>query len=65
MTWTNGFFGSVDIQVTANGCNGPSAMTTRTVVVGETVGTPTPITVSGPLIPCGVQRWINGRNGPN
>ena len=45
MTWTNGFYGSVDIQVIANGCNGPSAMVTRTVNVSPSVGTPTPITV--------------------
>jgi hypothetical protein len=41
MTWTNGFSGSVDIRVTANGCNGPSAMVTRTVNIAPTVGTPT------------------------
>jgi hypothetical protein len=40
MSWTNGFYGSVDIQVTANGCNGPSAQTIRTVTIGGTVGTP-------------------------
>ncbi len=47
MTWTEGFFGSVDIEVTANGCNGPSAKVTRTVIVTPTVGTPTAITVAG------------------
>jgi hypothetical protein len=45
MTWANGFSGSVDIQVTANGCNGPSAMVSRTVNITPTVGTPTAITV--------------------
>ncbi|HOY31958.1 MAG TPA: hypothetical protein PKW80_08780, partial [Bacteroidales bacterium] len=33
MTWTNGFYGTVDIEVTANGCDGPSIMVTRTVTV--------------------------------
>jgi hypothetical protein len=46
MTWANGFSGSVDIQVTASGCNGPSAQVTRTVNITPTVGTPTAITVS-------------------
>lgn len=46
VTWTDGFSGSVDIQVTANGCNGPSAMVTRTVNITPTVGTPTAIVVS-------------------
>jgi hypothetical protein len=40
MTWANGFSGSVDIQVTANGCNGPSSQVIRTVTVTLTVGTP-------------------------
>jgi hypothetical protein len=34
MTWANGFFGTVEVRVTANGCNGPSSQVTRTVVVG-------------------------------
>ncbi|NMH24584.1 IPT/TIG domain-containing protein, partial [Flavobacterium solisilvae] len=46
MTWANGFSGTVDIQVTANGCNGPSAQVVRTVTITPTVGTPTAITVS-------------------
>ncbi len=46
MTWTNGFSGSVNIQVTANGCNGPSAQVVRTVSITPTVGIPTAITVS-------------------
>ncbi len=47
MTWANGFSGSVDIQVTAKGCNGPtSPPVTRTVNVTSTVGTPTAITIS-------------------
>ncbi len=46
MTWANGFSGSVNIQVTASGCNGPSAQVTRTVTIGATVGTPTAITIS-------------------
>jgi len=33
MTWANGFSGTVNIQVTANGCNGPSVMVIRTVTV--------------------------------
>ncbi len=33
MTWANGFSGTVDIRVTANGCNGPSASASRTVIV--------------------------------
>ena len=40
MTWANGFSGSVNIQVTATGCNGPSAQVTRTVTITPTVGTP-------------------------
>ncbi len=40
MTWSNGFHGTVDIQVTANGCNGPSAQVVRTVNITPTVGTP-------------------------
>ncbi len=31
MTWNNGFSGTVDIQVNANGCNGPSIRGIRTV----------------------------------
>ncbi len=31
MTWNNGFSGTVDIQVIANGCNGPSVREIRTV----------------------------------
>ena len=46
MTWANGFSGSVNIQVTANGCNGPSAQVIRTVNVTPTIGTPTAIIVS-------------------
>ncbi|MCW3113800.1 MAG: C-terminal target protein [Segetibacter sp.] len=46
MTWANGFSGSVNIQVTANGCNGPSSQVIRAVTVKPTVGTPTAITVS-------------------
>jgi hypothetical protein len=40
MTWANGFSGTVNIQVTASGCNGPSAQVIRTVTVSGTVGTP-------------------------
>jgi hypothetical protein len=40
MTWANGFTGNVDIRVTANGCNGPSAQVIRTVNVSSSVGTP-------------------------
>jgi len=33
VTWTKGFSGTVNIQVTANGCNGPSAQVVRTVTI--------------------------------
>lgn len=33
VTWANGFSGSVNIQVTANGCNGPSTQVVRTVTI--------------------------------
>ena len=46
MTWASGFSGTVNIQVTANGCNSPSAQVIRTVAITPTVGTPTAITVS-------------------
>ncbi|MBP9153297.1 MAG: hypothetical protein KBF73_13505, partial [Flavobacteriales bacterium] len=34
MTWANGFYGTVDIRVTASGCNGASAEIIRTVNIG-------------------------------
>ena len=40
MTWASGFFGTVDIQVKANGCNGPSLQVTRTVSVSPTLSAP-------------------------
>ncbi len=40
MTWANGFSGTVNIRVTANGCNGPSAQVIRTVNVNPPVGIP-------------------------
>jgi hypothetical protein len=40
MAWANGFSGTVDIKVTANGCNGLSAQVTRTVNVTPAVTTP-------------------------
>lgn len=46
MTWANGYAGTVDIKVVAQGCNGPSQVVTRTVSITPTVGTPTAITVS-------------------
>ena len=46
MTWADGFSGTVDIQVTANGCNGPSSQVPRPVTITPTVGTPTTITIS-------------------
>src|ERR1035437_7647135 len=53
MTWANGFYGTVNIQVTANGCNGPSSQVIRTVTVNQAVGTPTAITISaGTEPPC-------------
>jgi hypothetical protein len=45
MTWANDFSGSVNIQVTANGCNSISPQVIRVVSVTPEVGTPTPITV--------------------
>ncbi len=51
MTWAGGFSGSVDIQVTANGCNGPSSMIKRTVNIRPDVGIPTPITISASTEP--------------
>lgn len=44
MTWANGFSGTVNIQVTANGCGGPTSQVIRTVTITPTVGTPTAIT---------------------
>jgi hypothetical protein len=46
MTWASGYSGTVGVQVTANGCNGPSSQVKRTVIVKPNVGTPTPITIS-------------------
>ena len=51
MTWANGFFGTVDIQVSANGCNGPSLLIIRTATLGPTVETPTPITITAGVEP--------------
>lgn len=48
MTWANGFSGSVDIQVTASGCNGPSPQVIHPVTVN-----PLP-TITGSLSVCGV-----------
>jgi hypothetical protein len=45
MSWNAGFSGSVDIQVTATGCNGASDMTTRTVSITPAAGTPDAITI--------------------
>jgi hypothetical protein len=50
MTWSNGFSGSVNIQVTASGC-GTSSQITRTVNVTPNVGTPASITVSAGIEP--------------
>ena len=50
MTWANGFKGTVDIKVTAQGCNGPSAMVSHSVTVSPTVGTPTVPTPSATTI---------------
>jgi hypothetical protein len=50
MTWANGFTGSVDIQVTASGCNGPSSQMVRTVNVSPSVGTPSVPTPSATTI---------------
>jgi hypothetical protein len=51
MAWASGFAGSVDIQVTANGCNGPSAMTIRTVEITPSVETPSEISISAGIEP--------------
>jgi uncharacterized lipoprotein YajG len=48
MTWSNGFSGSVNIQVTANGCNGPSPQVMRAVTVNAD---PVP-TLTGPSSVC-------------
>jgi M6 family metalloprotease-like protein len=40
MTWANGFSGTVDIRVTANGFNGQSAQVSRTVTITPSVSTP-------------------------
>ncbi len=58
MTWANGFAGSVNIQVTANGCNSPSAQVVRPVTVSPTVGTPTAIAVSAGTEP--ICQLMNG-----
>ena len=50
MTWADGFSGTVDIQVTANGCNGPSAQVIRTVNITPSVGTPSIPTPSDSVI---------------
>ncbi|MDD4214875.1 MAG: T9SS type A sorting domain-containing protein, partial [Bacteroidales bacterium] len=53
MTWADGFYGTVVIQVTANGCEGPTIMVTHTVVVnqGASIGSvtgPTPLCIGSP-----------------
>ncbi len=58
MTWADGFSGNVNIQVTANGCNGPSSQVIRTVSITPAVGNPTPITVSASSEP--TCQLING-----
>jgi len=40
VTWAAGFSGIATINVTANGCNGPSSPTSGTVTVTPAVGTP-------------------------
>ena len=51
MTWANGFTGTVDILVTANGCNGPSAQVIRKVTITPNVGNPTAINISAGIEP--------------
>jgi hypothetical protein len=46
MTWSNGFSGSVDIRVTANGCNGASSLVTRSVIVNALPSVPTVGTIT-------------------
>ncbi|MGG7034984.1 MAG: PKD-like domain-containing protein [Flavobacterium sp.] len=56
MTWANGFSGSVNIQVTANGCNGPtSPAVIRTVTVNPS---PTAFNVTG------TGSYCSGDSGP-
>lgn len=51
MTWANGFSGTVNIQVTANGCDGPTSQAIRPVTITPTVGTPTAVSVSSGIEP--------------
>jgi hypothetical protein len=51
MTWANGFSGSVNIQVTANGCNGPSAQVTRAVSVIQSINAFIELVSSSPACP--------------
>ena len=50
MAWANGFYGTVSILASANGCSGPSATVSRTVTITPLVGTPT--TPSGTTSRC-------------
>src|SRR5688500_4567282 len=76
MTWANGFSGTVDIRVSANGCNGPSVQVVRTVIISLTpaVGTLSPAlytgctgTASGTItlgtITGSVREWQSSTNG--
>ncbi|HAR19954.1 MAG TPA: hypothetical protein DCR46_04785, partial [Cytophagales bacterium] len=49
MTWANGFSGSVDILVTAAGCNGPSSQVKRTVNITSLPSAPAAITFTSPV----------------
>ena len=67
MTWSNGFSGTVNIQVTANGCNGPSIQIVRTVNVlpNSTVGTAssTPTLCINTALPVAITHTTTGATG--
>ncbi len=77
MTWADGFSGTVDIQVTANGCNGPSIMVSSTVQISSgipaeynvtgtgtycTSGTGLPVTLSSSELGVNYQLLVGGVN---
>ena len=75
MTWANGFNGTVNIQVVANGCGGPSAMVTRTVNITQTaavasvsgttplcIGATDTYTASGVVLGGGAGAWSSSND---
>jgi len=67
MTWANGFYGTVNIQVIALGCGVPSPMITHTVTVSQapvaeagshTTYTGTPIQIGDPSSGPGTFSWL-------